>query len=331
MAKIVILDGHTVNPGDNPWDDLARLGELTVYDRTPHGQIVERCRDAGIVLCNKTALRAETLEQLSRLRFIAELATGYDNLDIAAAGRLGIPVANVPEYGTDSVAQHTMALLLELSNLVAVHDAAVKKGEWGTSPDFSFWKAPLTELAGRKFGIVGFGRIGRRVGELARAFGMEILAYTPHPDTNSATFPVAWRGVRELFAEADVVSLHCPSSVENAGFVNKDLLALMKRGGVLINTSRGKLVNEMDLACALNDGTIAGAALDVVSREPITSDNPLLSARNCLITPHIAWASLAARRRLTATTAKNVEAFLRGEPVNIVNARYLSREGAVSR
>jgi glycerate dehydrogenase len=329
MTRMVVLDGFTVNPGDNPWDDLARLGELKVYERTPPGEVVERCRDAEIVLTNKTALRGDALEQLTRLRFIAELATGYDNLDIAVAGRLGIPVANVPEYGTDSVAQHTMALLLELCNRVAMHDDAVKKGEWGTSPDFSFWKAPLTELAGRKFGIVGFGRIGRRVGELAQAFGMSLLAYTPHPI--STMLPVEWRSVRELCAEADVVSLHCPSTKTNEGFVDAGLLSLMKRDALLINTARGKLVNEVDLARALNEGWIAGAALDVVSREPIASDNPLLSARNCLITPHIAWASLAARRRLTSTTVKNVEAFLKGEPINIVNSRYLDRERDVPR
>jgi glycerate dehydrogenase len=328
MAKIVLLDGYTVNPGDNPWDDLACLGELTVYDRTPPDKVVERCRGAEIVLSNKTALRAETLEQLPQLRFIAELATGYDNLDVVAAGRLGIPVANVPEYGTDSVAQHTLALLLEMCNLVAVHDSAVKKGDWGSSPDFSFWKAPLTELAGRKFGIIGFGRIGQRVGELVRAFGMDILAFTPHPQAVTTTLPVVWRGVRELFAEADVVSLHCPSMVENDGFVDAGLLSLMKRDALFINTARGRLVNEADLACALNEGRLAGAALDVVSREPISPDNPLLSARNCLITPHIAWASLAARRRLTATTVRNVEAFLRGEPINIVNSRHLDQKGA---
>jgi glycerate dehydrogenase len=331
MTKIVILDGYTVNPGDNPWDDLACLGTLTVHDRTQPNKVVERCRDADIVLCNKTELRAETLEQLDRLKFIAELATGYDNLDIVTAGKLGIPVANVPEYGTDSVAQHTMALLLELCNLVALHDDAVKKGEWGASPDFSFWKAPLTELAGRKFGIIGFGRIGRRVGELAHAFGMEILASAPHPQTYSTSLPAAWRSVSELCAEADVISLHCPSTVENEGFVDEGLLSLMKRDALFINTARGKLVNESALARALNEGRIAGAAVDVVSREPIAFDNPLLSARNCLITPHIAWASLAARRRLTAATLGNVEAFLKGEPINVVNSRYLDRDKAAAR
>jgi glycerate dehydrogenase len=222
-----------------------------------------------------------------------------------------------------------MALLLELCNLVAVHDCAVKRGEWGASPDFSFWKAPLTELAGRKFGIIGFGRIGQRVGELARAFGMEILAYTPHPQAAMAT-PIAWKGVQELCTEADVVSLHCPLTAENEGFVDAGLLSLMKRDALFINTARGKLVNEADLASALNEGRLAGAALDVVSREPIAPDNPLLSASNCLITPHIAWASLAARRRLTAATVRNVEAFLRGEPINIVNSRYLDRDGAAA-
>jgi glycerate dehydrogenase len=331
VNNIVVLDGYTVNPGDNPWDGLARLGSLTVHDRTPPDRVVERCRDADIVLSNKTPLLAESLGQLPRLKFIAELATGYDNLDVETAGRFGIPVANVPEYGTDSVAQHTLALLLELSNRVALHAEAVSAGEWGSSPDFSFCKAPLTELAGLKFGIVGFGRIGRRVGELARAFGMELLAYTPHPERAPDAPPVTWMELPELFAESDVISLHCPSTPGNAGFVNDDLLSRMKRGAFFINTSRGRLVNEEDLARALETGRIGGAALDVVSREPIATGNPLLTSRNCLITPHIAWASLAARRRLTAVAVSNVEAYMRGEPVNIVNSRHLDLDRAEAR
>ena len=325
--KIVILDGFTVNPGDNPWDSLARLGELVVYDRTSPDKIVERGKEAEIILTNKTPLRAETLTRLKRLRFIAELATGYDNVDTAAAGRLGIPVANVPGYSTDSVAQHTLALLLELCNRVAEHASAVKDGEWAGSPDFSFWKGPLTELAGKKLGIIGFGHIGQRVGEMARSFGMDILAYNPHNRNRPAPFPVTWLGLSDVFAQADAVSLHCPLTAENTEFVDAGLLATMKKSAFLINTARGRLIHEADLARALENGTIAGAALDVVSREPIVPDNPLLHLRNCLITPHIAWASIEARRRLTDTAFKNVEAFLRGEPINIVNSRYLGQPG----
>ena len=323
--KIVVLDGYTVNPGDNPWDGLSRLGELMVYDRTSSDDIVERVADADIILTNKTPLRAETLAQLPRLRFIAELATGYDNVDIVAAGKRGIPVANVPEYGTDSVAQHTMALVLELCNRVGEHAAAVQEGEWSESPYFSFWKAPLLELAGKRLGIIGFGHIGQRVGAIAHSFGMEILAFNPHRKRLSTPFPVTWLELQSIFAEADLVSLHCPLTTDNTGFVNEGLLKTMKQSAFLINTARGKLVNEADLARALDNGVIAGAALDVVSREPIAPDNPLLRARNCLITPHIAWASIDARRRLTATTVRNIEAFLQGKPLNIVNSHCLGQ------
>ncbi len=324
--KIVVLDGYTLNPGDNPWDEVATLGELTVYDRTPAELIVERARGAEIVLTNKTPLSAATLEQLPGLRFIAELATGYDNIDVAAAGRHGIPVANVPEYSTPSVAQHTLALLLELCNRVGEHAAAVKEGEWCRSPDFSFWRAGLVELAGLRLGIVGLGRIGGQVGAIAHALGMEVLAYKRTRREAPAGLPVNWLGLPELFAAADVVTLHCPLTPENRGFVDQRLLGTMKRGAFLINTARGALVNEADLATALNEGVIAGAALDVVSREPIAPDNPLLGARNCLITPHLAWASLAARRRLMVTVAGNIRAFITGTPANVVNGMYLAKE-----
>lgn len=324
LKKIVVLDGYTVNPGDNPWDGIAGLGDLTVYDRTPADRIVERGQDADIILTNKTPLTADSLAGMKKLRLIVELATGYDNVDIAAAGQRGIPVANVPDYGTVSVAQHTMALLLELCNRVAENAAAVADGEWARCPDFTFWKSPLTELAGKKLGIIGLGRIGEKVGAIARAFGMEILAFNPHNSSRVTSFPVVWTGLREIFAEADVVSLHCPLTAENTEFVNHELLSLMKRNAFLINTARGRLICEPDLALALEKGMIAGAALDVVSREPILPENPLLHAPNCLITPHVAWASLDARRRLTAIAVRNVEAFLQGKPVNIVNARFLS-------
>lgn len=317
--RIVVLDGYTVNPGDNPWEDVAALGDLTVYDRTPRDQIVERAKDADIVLTNKTPLSAETLEQLPALKFIGVLATGYNVVDVAAARARDIPVSNVPVYGTDAVAQFVFALVLELCHHVAEHNASVKAGEWSKSPDFCYWKAPLVELAGKRMGIVGFGRIGRRVGQLAHAFGMEVLAHDVQAGDAPGYSPFSWRGIGDLFAEADIVSLHCPQTDENAGFVNAALLGRIQKQAFFINTARGGLVNEADLAEALNKGVIAGAAVDVVSSEPIAPDNPLLGARNILITPHIAWATLAARQRLMKTTAENIAAFLQGTPVNVVN------------
>jgi glycerate dehydrogenase len=324
--KIVVLDGHTVNPGDNPWEPIAALGGLTVHERTPADQVVARAGEAEVILTNKTPLSADLLAQLPKLRFIAVLATGYNVVDVAAAGRCGIPVANVPEYGSDSVAQHTFALLLELTNHVALHDTAVKAGKWSASADFSFWTASLTELAGKTMGIVGLGRIGHRVAAIARAFGMEIAAFNPRHRTAPQGVPVTWMELPELFAQADVVSLHSPLTADNAGFVNAGLLGVMKPGAFLLNTARGALVNETDLAEALNGGRIAGAGLDVVAVEPIAPNNPLLTARNCLITPHIAWASLAARQRLMATSARNVAAFLEGSPINVVNGEYLQNK-----
>lgn len=316
--EIVVLDGQTLNPGDNPWDALAQLGSLTVYDRTPPELVVERACDASIVLTNKTRLAADVLERLPRLRFVAVLATGYDVVDVAAARARGVAVSNVPEYGTDSVAQHVFALLLELCAHVALHDAAVHEGEWSRAADFCFWRQPIVELTGLKFGIVGFGRIGRRVGTIARAFDMQLLATRPR-GMDAAPYPLTWLDVPELFSAADVVSLHCPLTPATAGFVNGTLLARMKPTAYLINTARGGLIDEAALAAALDAGRLAGAAVDVTSTEPIRADNPLLGARNCLITPHVAWASLAARRRLMATTVRNVEAFLAGSPINVVN------------
>jgi glycerate dehydrogenase len=317
--RMVVLDGYTLNPGDNPWDALARLGKLTVYDRTPAEHIVPRAQSAAIVLTNKTPLSAATLAQLPALRFIAVLATGYNVVDVAAARARGIPVSNVPEYGTDSVAQHVFALVLELCQRVGDHNAAVHAGEWSTTPDFCFWKASPIELAGLTMGIVGFGRIGRRVGELAHAFGMRVLAAGGSRREPPAYQPFAWCTIPELFSEADVVSLHCPLTADNAAFVNRALLARMKSTAFLINTARGGLVDETALAHALESGVLAGAAVDVVSQESIRPGNPLLAARNCLITPHMAWGSLAARRRLMAAAVQNVEAFLAGQPINVVN------------
>jgi glycerate dehydrogenase len=317
--RIVVLDGHTLNPGDNPWDELAALGDFAVYDRTPPELVRPRAAGAEIVLTNKTGLDAAMLADLPALRFVGVLATGYNVVDVAAAAARGIPVSNVPEYGTDGVAQHVFALLLELCHHVGEHDAAVHAGEWTRSPDFCFWRRPQVELAGLTMGIVGFGRIGRRVAEIAHAFGMGVMASArtlrATPDDEGFT----WAETRDLFARADVVTLHCPLDATNTRFVDAALLAQMKPSAFLINTARGLLIDEQALAAALDAGTIAGAAVDVVSAEPMRADNPLMRARNCMITPHIAWASLAARRRLMRTSVDNVRAFLAGAPIHVVN------------
>ena len=317
--KIVVLDGHTLNPGDNPWDELAALGDLTVHVRSAPDEVVPRARGAQVVLTNKTHLDAAALAALPGLRFIGVLATGYNVVDVAAARSHGITVSNVPEYGTDFVAQHVFALLLEIANAVGEHDAAVHAGDWQRCPDFSFWTRPLLELAGLTMGIVGYGRIGRRVGDVARALGMRVLASArPGTPLPPATATETWCGIDELFATSDVVTLHCPLTADNERFVNAALLARMKRSAILINAARGQLVDEAALADALASGTIAAAGLDVVSEEPIRADNPLLRAPRCVITPHVAWASLAARRRLMSTTVENVRAFLAGTPKNVV-------------
>ena len=325
--KIVVLDGYTLNPGDNPWDEVAALGDLTAYDRTAPGEIMARAAGAEIVLTNKTPLRDETLSRLPGLRLIAVLATGHNVVDAAAAGRYGIPVVNVPEYGTASVAQHAIALLLELTNWVGRHAEAVRQGEWLRSPDFSFTRTPLVELAGKRFGVVGFGRIGRQTARIARALGMEIVAYTPRPQETPPDLPVTWVGLPELFATADAVSLHCPLTAGNEGFVGTGLLSAMKPSAFLINTARGALVNEEELAAALREGKLAGAALDVLAHEPQRPDTPLATAPNCLITPHNAWATREARQRLMAATAANIRAFLAGELVNVVNGGWLQAKG----
>jgi glycerate dehydrogenase len=317
--KIVVLDGYTLNPGDNPWDAVEQLGELTVYSRTPPEKIVERARGADVILTNKTPLSAETIGQLEELKFVAVLATGYNVVDIAAARARGIPVSNVPIYGTETVAQHVFAVLLAMIHQPYAHDQAIRQGEWLQSGDFSFWLRPLVELAGLTMGIVGFGRIGRRVGEIAHAFGMRVLAndiFTQNPPSYT---PFEWASIEDLFSASDVVTLHCNQTPENAGFVNAGLLARMKPTAYLINAARGGLINEADLAAALNADRLAGVCLDVVSVEPIRDDNPLLGAKNCLLTPHIAWATVAARRRLMATTAENIAAFQGGQPINVVN------------
>jgi glycerate dehydrogenase len=320
---IVILDGYTINPGDNPWGPVEALGNCVIYDRTPPELKLERARDADIILTSKCKLDAATLEALPNLKYISMLATGYNNVDVVAAGRRGIPVSNVPAYSTESVVQTTFALLLELATAVGIHDAAVKAGEWARCPDHSFWKTSIVELDGLTLGVVGYGTIGRAVARVAAAFGMRVIAYAPRVPQDAGPTPVRFVSMEELFATADVVTLNCPQTADNEGFVNSGLLATMKPSAFLINVARGGLVNEADLARALHEGRIAGAGLDVVAHEPMLADNPLLAAPNCIFTPHIAWASLAARRRLMAIVAANVVSYLSGTPINVVNAQPL--------
>jgi glycerate dehydrogenase len=319
--KAIVLDGYTLNPGDNPWSPVEAHCELQVYDRTPEPLIPERAGDAEIALTNKTPLTRDTIARLPRLKFISVLATGYNVVDVDAARERGIPVSNVPAYGTDSVAQYVMAVILARIYQPLEHSRSVYEGKWQASPDFTYHLGPLTELTDKTFGVIGYGRIGRRVAELAAAFRMNVLAWNP---TLAGKVRLDydrfdWCTMKQVFRESDFVSLHCPLTPENAGFVNADLLGLMKPGAVLINTARGGLVNEADLARFLNEGKIAGACLDVVSAEPIREDNPLLGAKNCIITPHNAWATIEARRRLMQITADNVEAFISGSPIHVVN------------
>ncbi len=318
--RIVVLDGYLLNPGDLSWTELERLGELVVYDRTPVELIVERAEGAQIVLTNKTPLRAETIGKLPELRYIGLIATGYDNVDVQAARERGITVTNVPAYSSASVAQLVLALLLELCHRVGLHSDAVRDGEWAKSPDFSFRKAPLIELEGRTMGIVGLGDIGRRVAKLALAFGMKVVTVSrTKRQLTGELAEVEYVQLDELFAESDVISLHCPLTEETKGMIRRESLAAMKRTAFLINTGRGGLVVEEELADALRRGIIAGAGLDVLSKEPPPADHPLVGAPNCLITPHIAWSTQEARLSLMQGISRNVERYLAGEPENIVN------------
>ena len=317
--KIVALDGYALNPGDLCWDAIGELGELTVHDRTPREQVAARAADADIVLTNKAIVDGEIISQLPKLKLIGVTATGINVVDVAAATARGIVVSNVPLYGTDSVAQFVFALLLSLAHRVEKHsDLVLQEGRWTTAPDWTFSVTPQVELAGKTFGIIGFGRIGRRVGDLAHAFGMKVLANST-TRSQVASHPFEWWTVEEIFAQSDVVSLHCPLTASNKEFVNRALLKRMKPSAFLINTARGPLVNETDLADALRNGTIAGAACDVASVEPIRPDNPLLGAKNLILTPHMAWSTKEARARLMDQTAQNIRAFLSGSPINVVN------------
>lgn len=317
--KIVVLDGYTLNPGDLTWDGLEKLGELKVYDRTPEDRIIERISDAEIVFTNKTPLTRETFSKLPGIRYIGVLATGYNVVDIEAAAEYGIKVTNIPTYGTTAVAQYVFALLLEMCHHVQEHSDAVKAGEWTRCPDFCFWKYPLVELAGKTMGIIGLGRIGYTTAKIAQAFGLKVLAYDNYPKRDLEEENLQYASLDELFAGSDVISLHCPLFDSTKGIINKDSIAKMKDGVLLINTSRGPLIVDEDLAAALDSGKIGGAAVDVVSEEPIEKENPLLKAKNCIITPHIAWAPKESRKRLMDIAVRNLESFLAGNTVNAVN------------
>ena len=319
--KIVVLDGYTENPGDLSWAPLEALGELTVYDRTSYVEapiIAERIGDAEIVVMNKTPISKETIDKCPNIKAIAVLATGYNVVDYNYAKEKGIPVLNVPTYGTASVSQFSIALLLEICHHIGHHSKSVHDGNWASNVDWCYWDYPLIELEGKTIGIIGFGRIGQAEGRIAKALGMNVLAYDLYPNDSGKAIG-EYVDLDTLLAKSDVVSLHCNLTPENTGLINKDTIAKMKDGAILINNARGQLINEQDVADALNSGKLGAAGLDVVYTEPIKADNPLLKAKNCIITPHFSWAPKESRQRIMDITADNIKAFLAGSPVNVVN------------
>lgn len=315
---IVVLDGYALNPGDLSWEGLRRLGNLKIYDRTPEDKIIERIGDAEIIILNKTPITEYILSK-TKLRYIGITATGYNVVDIAAAKKCSVVVTNVPAYSTASVAQMVFGHILEICQQVAFHDEAVKSGEWTKAPDFCFWKRPLIELENKTLGIVGFGRIGRAVSKIAEAFGMNVIAYSPRRDESLESNKMRYVELEQLFQQADIISLHCPLFEDTKGIINKENIAKMKDGVIIINTSRGQLIVDEDLADALNRGKVYAAGVDVVSTEPISESNPLLKAKNIYITPHIAWAPRETRERLLNVVTSNLEAFLCGKAQNVVN------------
>lgn len=319
VLKIVVLDSYALNPGDLSWDWLTKLGECEIYDRTPAEKILERCDGADIILTNKTPLTRETLEKLSNLKYIALLSTGYNIVDCECAKELGVPVSNIPAYSTNAVAQLTFSLILEITNAVGLHSESVRDGEWSACPDFCYWKTPLTELCGKTLGIVGFGQIGQAVADIAEAFKMNIVAVSGHETDQSHRKNFAWIDMDTLAKTSDIISFHCPLTEKTTGLVNEEFLSKCKDGAIIINTSRGPVVDDKALADALNSGKIRGAGLDVLTVEPPKADNPLLTAKNCFITPHIAWAGFETRERLMNILRENVLAFLNGNPQNVVN------------
>lgn len=316
--KIVMLDAYTTNPGDLSWDNFSVLGDLEVYDRTPSDKVIERAKDADILITNKTPITREIIDCLPNLKFIALMSTGYNIVDYVYLKEKGIPVSNIPSYSTDAVAQLVMSFILELSMNVGLHSESVKSGEWSECADFCYWKTPLTELSGKTLGIFGLGKIGRAVAERAKAFGMDIVAYVPRIHGDEPDY-IKLLPLKEMLNMSDVVSMHCPLTPETEGIVNEDFIAEMKDGAYFINTSRGTVANENALADALNSGKLGGAGLDVLSTEPPMKDNPLLSAKNCFITPHIAWASFETRKRLVGILYDNIRAFIDGKPQNVIN------------
>ena len=320
-TKIVVLDGYTENPGDLSWDGLSALGDVTVYDRTSYSEapiIAERIGDAEIVVTNKTPISRATMDKCPNIRLIAVLATGYNCIDYSCAKEKGIPVVNVPTYGTASVSQYSIALLLEICHHIGHHDATVHEGRWANNADWCYWDYPLIELEHKTMGIIGFGRIGQAEGRIAKALGMRVLAYDLYPNDSGRAI-AEYVDLDTLYKEADVITLHCNLTPENTGMINRESIAKMKDGVILINNARGQLIVEQDVADALNSGKLAGAGLDVVYTEPIRADNPLLKARNCIITPHISWAPIESRQRIMDATVANVKAFLDGAPINVVN------------
>ena len=321
VMKIVVLDGYTENPGDLSWAGLEALGEVTVYDRTSYAEsplIAERIGDAEIVVMNKTPISKKTIDACPNIKMIAVLATGYNVVDYNYAREKGIPVCNVPTYGTASVSQYSIALLLEICHHIGHHSDSVHRGDWAANPDWCYWDYPLIELEGKTIGIIGFGRIGQAEGRIAKAMGMRVLAYDVYPSDAGRTVG-EYTDLDTLLRESDVVSLHCNLTAENTGLINKQTIEAMKDGAILINNARGQLIVEQDVADALNSGKLAAAGLDVVSTEPIRSDNPLLHAKNCILTPHISWAPKESRQRIMDATAENIRAFLNGTPQNVVN------------
>jgi len=317
--KIVVLDGYTLNPGDMSWSGIEQLGELVVYDRTPVDKILERIDNAEIILTNKVVLTKEILQKASSVKYIGVIATGYNVVDTAAAKELGIIVTNVPAYSTNSVAQLVFAFILELCHHVGEHNRAVRDGAWTNSVDFTFWNYPLIELAGKTLGIVGFGGIGQATARIAEAFGMNVIVYNRTKRPELETDKIKFKELEQVLSQSDFISLHCPLTDQTKGLINKDSITKMKDGVFLINTSRGPVLVEQDVADALNSGKLAGVGLDVVSMEPIPENNPLLKAKNCIITPHFAWAPIEARTRLMDTLIKNIRAFVDNKPVNVVN------------
>lgn len=317
--KIVVLDGYTLNPGDLDWQQFSRYGELEVYDRTKtEEEAIERISDAEIVFTNKTPITAEVIEKCPRMKFIGVLATGYNVIDIKAAQVAGVTVCNVPTYGTAAVAQYSIALLLEICCHVGHHSNTVKEGRWEKSDDWCYWDYPLIELQDKTIGIIGFGRIGRQEGAIAKALGMKVLANDPYP-TDAGREIAEYMELDELYAKSDIISLHCNLTDENYGMINRQSIKQMKNGVIIINNSRGQLVNEQDLADALNEGRVRAAGLDVVSTEPIRPGNPLKNAKNCIITPHISWASRECRKRIMDISVNNLKSYLDGKPVNTVS------------